>query len=77
MQLIDDRGFSNAGISRDEHQFRRAALDHAVEGREQGVDLAFPAVQLLGDQQPIGGVMLAKRELNNVPVSFPLAKTTS
>ena len=24
-------------------QFRRAALDHAVEGREQGVDLAFPA----------------------------------
>src|ERR1700733_7688018 len=76
VQLIDDRGFSNAGISRDEHQFRRAALDHAVEGREQDVGLAFPAVQLLGYQQPIGGVMLAKRELHDVPVSVPLGKTT-
>src|SRR5580658_914553 len=76
VQLIDDRGFSNAGISRDENQFRRAALDHAVEGCEQGVDLAFPAVQLLGDQQTIGCVMLAKREFHHVPVILPFGKTT-
>ena len=40
VQFIDDRRFADAGISRDQHQFRRAALDDAIEGGEQGLDLA-------------------------------------
>ena len=70
MQLTDDRGFSDAGISRDEHQFRRAALDHTVESRQQGVDLAFPAVQLLGDQQPIGDVVFGERKVVDAAARF-------
>ena len=71
VQFIDDRGFSDAGISGDQHQLRRAALDDAIEGREQGLDLALPAVQLLGDQQPIGRVVLAQWELIDVPAELP------
>ena len=35
VQFIDDRGLANAGISGDQHQFRRAALDDAIEGGQQ------------------------------------------
>ena len=31
VQFIDDGGFADAGISGEQHQFRRAALDDAVE----------------------------------------------
>ena len=47
VQLIDDRGFADAGISRDQHQFRHAGPDDAAEGGEQGLDLARPPVQFL------------------------------
>src|SRR5262249_12646151 len=50
MQLIDDRGFPDAGISGDHHQLRRAALDDAIEGGQQGLDLARSPVQFLGNQ---------------------------
>ncbi len=36
VQLIDDGGLADAGISRDQHQLRPAALDDAIEGGEQG-----------------------------------------
>ena len=36
--------------------------DDAVEGGEQRVDLALPAVQLLRDQQPVRDVVRAERE---------------
>ena len=62
VQLIDDGGLADAGISGDQHQLRRAARDDAVEGGEQGLDLALPAVQLLGNQQPVGRVVFAQRE---------------
>ena len=50
VQLIDDGGLADAGIAGDQHQLRSAALDDAVEGGEQGIDLARSPVQLLGDQ---------------------------
>jgi hypothetical protein len=62
VQLIDDSGLADAGISRDQHQLRPAAGDDAVEDSEQGLDLALAAVELLGDQQPVRYVVSAKRE---------------
>src|SRR5262249_21448774 len=51
VQFIDDGGFADPGIAGNQHQLRPAALDDAVERGEQGIDLARPPVQLLGDQQ--------------------------
>ncbi len=62
MQLVHDRGFADAGISGDEHQFERARGHDTVKGREQRVDLATPAVKLLRDQQPVRYVVSAERE---------------
>ena len=63
MQLVDDRGLADAGIARDQHQLRRTALDDTIEGGEQGLDLARPPVQFLGDQQPVRRVVLAQWEV--------------
>ena len=51
-----------------------AALDDAVEGGEQGIDLARSPVQLLGDQQPVWRVVFAKRKLVDAALSFPFGK---
>src|SRR6266478_6949985 len=53
VQFVHHRGFANAGITRYEHEFWRTLSYDPVECREQGVDLAFPPVQLLRDQQPV------------------------
>src|SRR5208282_1958037 len=74
VQFVDDRGFADAGIAGDQHQLRRAALDNAVEGGEQGLDLALSAIQLLGDQQPVGRVVSAKREDIDAAVSLPIGE---
>src|ERR1700722_1758416 len=39
VQFIDDRGLADTGVSRDQHQLRRAALDDALEAAEKGVEL--------------------------------------
>ena len=75
MQFIDDRGFADAGIAGNQNQLRRTALDHAIEDGEQAFDLALSPVQLLRDQQPIGGVVFARREGLNAPVTLPLGQT--
>src|SRR5437762_5312282 len=75
MEFIDDGGFSNARISCNEHQFRSAALDDAVEGGEQLLDLALSPVQFLGNQQPVWRVVFAKRELVDAMLRFPFSKT--
>src|SRR6185312_1876738 len=43
LQLVDDRGFADAGIPRDKDQFRNATLDDVVEGGKQGFDFPFPS----------------------------------
>ena len=74
VQLVDDRGLADAGIAGDEHQLRSAAGDDAVEGGEQGVDLALSPVQFLGDQQPVRRVMFAQREGVDPVLSLPFSK---
>jgi hypothetical protein len=43
----------------------------AVEGREQGVNLALPAVKLLRDQQPVRYVVSAEREEVDTTTQIP------
>src|SRR6266403_677697 len=50
VQLIDHGGLADAGIAGYQHQLWGAALDDAVEGGDQSIDLARSPVQLLGDQ---------------------------
>src|SRR5215510_7024409 len=63
LQLVDDRGFAHAGIARDQDQFRGTAVDDALEGGKQGLDLASPPVEFLRNQEPVGRVVLAKRKV--------------
>ena len=73
VELVDDRGLADAGVSGDEHQLRPAARDDAIERGEQGVDLAVPPVQLLGDHQAIRNVICAQREIVDASVETPIA----
>src|SRR5262249_48564868 len=57
LQLVHDRGLADAGIARDQDQFRGATLDDAIEGGEQGLNLAPPSIEFLGDQEPVGRVV--------------------
>ena len=77
VQLVDDRGLADAGIARDQNQLRRAARDHAIEGGEQGLDLALSPVQLLGDQQPIGQIAFAERKGLDAPVALPFGQSSA
>ena len=74
VQLIDDRGLADAGIAGDQHQLRRAALDDAIEGGEQGRDLARSPVKLLGDQQPVGRVVFAERKVVDAALTLPFGQ---
>jgi hypothetical protein len=76
VQFIDDRRFSDTGISRDQHQLRHPAPDDAVEGGNQHLDVARPSIQVVGDQQPVRCVVLAKREIVDAAPKLPLGKTT-
>ena len=74
LKLVDDRGLADAGIARDQHQLRRAAVDDAIEGGEQGLDLALPSVKFLRDQQPVRRVALAKCEMVDPPLASHSAR---
>ena len=75
MELIDDGGFADTGVSGNEHQFGPAAGYDAVEGGEQGIDLRHPPVQFLGNQQPVWHIVFARREFVDVAFGFPFKKT--
>ena len=77
MQLVDHGGFADAGIAGNEHEFRRAIRHDAIEGREQRVDLALPAVQLLRDQQPVRCVVRAQRERLDAAVRLPFRQAAA
>ncbi len=44
VKLIDNGGFTDAGVSRDKHELRPLAGYNAVKGSEQGVDFGFSPV---------------------------------
>ncbi len=74
VQLIDHRRFPDAGIAGDQHQLRRPALDDAVEGGEQGFDLARSPVEFFRKYQPIRHVVRAEREGVDAAAAIPFGK---
>jgi hypothetical protein len=72
VQLVHHRGLADAGISGDQHEFGGAVRHDPVEGSEQSVDLALPAVELLRDQQPVRYVATAEREGFDPAMRLPL-----
>src|SRR3984893_7934889 len=75
MQLMDDRGLADPGVSGNQHQLRLAPGYNAVEGSEQGIDFGFSPVQFLWNQQPVWRVMFAKQEFVDAMLRFPFSKT--
>src|SRR5882762_1547875 len=75
MQLTDDGGLADPGVSGNKHQLRLAPGYNALEGSEQGVDFGFSPVQFLWNQQPIRCVMFAKREFIDAMLRFPFSET--
>src|SRR5215472_154613 len=77
LQLIDDRGLADPGIARDQDQFWGATIDDAIEGGEQGVDLAFPPVEFLWDQQAVGLVLFAEWEVVYPTLRLPFGQASA
>src|ERR1700693_2846372 len=75
MQLMDDRGLADPGVSGNKHQLRPATGYNAIECSEQGVDFGFSPVQFLWNQQPVRRVMFAKREFVDATLRFPFSET--
>ena len=71
MQLIHYRGFADTGITGDEHELGGALGHDPVKGREQGVDLALPPVQLLRDQQSVRSIVRAQRKRVDATMRLP------
>ncbi|HYS82884.1 MAG TPA: hypothetical protein VEM76_19425, partial [Anaeromyxobacteraceae bacterium] len=63
LQLVDDRGLADAGVTGDEHQLRPPARHDPVEGGEQRLDVARAPVELLGNEEPVGRVLFADSEV--------------
>src|SRR5260370_493930 len=53
VQLIDERGLSDTGISGHEHELRRALIDHPIERRDQRPDLPLASGQLLTNHESV------------------------
>src|SRR5216683_8403378 len=75
MQLMNDRGLADPGVSGNKHQLRLAPGYNAVEGSVQGIDFGFSPVQFLWNQQPVWRVMSAQREFVDAMLRFPFSKT--
>ena len=54
-----------------QHEFGRALGHDSVEGGEQGIDLGFASIQLLGNHATGPSVVRAERERLDRPRSLP------
>src|SRR5579864_9443799 len=75
MELVDDGGLADAGVSGNEHQLRSAAGDDAVESSEEGLNFRCSPVQFFGNQQPVWRVLFAERKFIDPAAPFPFGKT--
>ena len=71
MELVDDRGLPDAGISGYEHELRRAASDHPLERSAQAADLPLPPTQPLRDREAVEGIMRSERERVDPTLRLP------
>src|SRR5580704_11249854 len=75
MQLINDGGLADAGITGYEHELGCTLSHDPIERREQNIDLALPPVQLLWDQKSVRGVVGAQREWGDAAMRLPFRQT--
>ena len=71
VQLVHYRRFADTGISGYQYELGGALRHHPIERRKQSIDLALPAVQLLGYQQPVRQVVRAQREWIDAAMRLP------
>ena len=71
MQFVHHRGLANPGIAGDKHELQGAVRHDPVEGSEQRVDIALPAIELLWDQQPVQSVVPAEQERVDTAIRLP------
>src|SRR5262249_43791084 len=76
VQLVHHGRLADPGIAGDQHEPRPAVADYLLECPEQGTDLGFATVQLLGNQKTVRDVLLADRERVDASKSLPLDKTS-
>src|ERR1700694_677012 len=62
VNLVHHRGLADARKAGDQDQLGIAVSDDAIEGRQQGVDLALPPVQPLRDQKTVRRILRTERE---------------
>src|ERR1700730_18269667 len=74
MELVDDRGLPDAGISGYEHELRRAASDHPLERSAQAADLPLPPTQPLRDREAVRGIMRSDRERVDPTLRLPFVR---
>src|SRR5262249_40608567 len=63
--------------ARDKDQLWGVATDDALESGEQGLDLASAPIELLGNQQAVGRVVLTEWKVINSALCFPCTLATA
>ena len=74
VQLVYYRGLADPGIAGHEHEFGGAVVHNSVEDRDQGANLALPAVELLWDQQSVRSVVCAQRKCLDTAGRLPFSQ---
>src|SRR4051794_12596180 len=75
MEFIDDGGFANTRLAGDKNEFWPASPHLTLEGRQQGIDLELPSVELLGDQQLVRPIARSQREWFDATIALPFHQT--
>ncbi len=71
-RLVNDGGFADSRIARNEREFQLAGRRHAVEGVEQHRRLVRTAIDLLRNHQPARHVLCAEAEVGDPGAVLPL-----
>src|ERR1700730_17654337 len=53
VELVDDRGLADSGITRHQHQLRFTGGDDLIEGIQKRFDLSIAAVQFFRHEEPV------------------------
>ena len=75
MQLVDYGRLADTRITRDQHQFRPAIRQHAIESSKEAIDVMLTPVQFLGDEQPVRDVAFAEGEWIDPVQCLPICQT--
>jgi hypothetical protein len=77
VQLIDDGGLADTGISGNKHHLRRAAGYNAVKRREQGIDLAILARTISRESESVRRIVCTQCKRVDPSPRFPFSNAVS